>query len=176
MSENIEMFKYRNAVTVPPLGMIDDLAVTAKCGPQSVILNAVINAKINLKKLEFNKNKCVKLHICKDQFNCSKSQSSIKNMKCVFLEVQKSEMKSAENEKYIGDVISQNGSNDANVSRRRSQGIGAISQIFALLNEISLGYHYIEIGLILREAILLSKMLLSAESWHRLFQYQIEKL
>ena len=176
VSENIEMFKYRNAVTVPPLGMIDDLAVIAKCGPQSVILNAVINAKINLKKLEFNKNKCVKLHICKDQFNCSKSQSSIQNMKCVFLEVQKSEMKSAENEKYIGDVISQNGSNDANVSRRRSQGIGAISQIFALLNEISLGYHYIEIGLILREAILLSKMLLSAESWHRLFLYQIEKL
>ena len=54
--------------------------------------------------------------------------------------------------------------------------MGAISQIFGVLNEISLGYQYIEIGLILRESILLSKMLLSAESWHRLHQYQIERL
>ena len=85
-------------------------------------------------------------------------------------------MKNAENEKYIGDVISSSGSNDANISRRISLGMGAISQIFGILNEISLGYQYIEIGLIMRESILLSKMLLSSESWHKLFQYQIEKL
>ena len=85
-------------------------------------------------------------------------------------------MRSVENEKYIGDVISHDGSNDANVSRRKCLGMRAISQIFGVLNEISLGYQYIEIGLILRESILLSKMLLSAESWHRLHQYQIERL
>ena len=54
--------------------------------------------------------------------------------------------------------------------------MGAISQIFSILNEVSLGYNYVEIGLILRESTLLSKMLLSAESWHKLFEYQIEKL
>ena len=54
--------------------------------------------------------------------------------------------------------------------------MGAIAQIFAILNEISMGLHYFEIFLILRESILLSKMLLSAESWHKLFLYQIEKL
>ena len=48
-------------------------------------------------------------------------------VKCVFLEVQDSEMKSADSEKYIGDVISSSGSNEANISRRRSIGIGAIS-------------------------------------------------
>ena len=85
-------------------------------------------------------------------------------------------MKSADKEKYIGDVISSNGSNDANISRRKSLGMAALSQIFAILNEISLGYHYIEIGLVLRESILISKLLLSAESWHNLFQYQINKL
>ena len=53
--------------------------------------------------------------------------------------------------------------------------MGAISQIFSILNEVSTGYHFMEIGLILRESILLSKMLLSAESWHKLFLYQIEK-
>ena len=85
-------------------------------------------------------------------------------------------MQDAEQEKYVGDVISNNGSNDANISRRKSIGSGAISQIFSILNEVSLGYQYIEIGLILRDSILLSKMLLSSESWHRLYLYQIEKL
>ena len=85
-------------------------------------------------------------------------------------------MQDAEQEKYVGDVISNNGSNDANISRRRSIGSGAISQIFSILNEVSLGYQYIEIGLILRDSILLSKMLLSSESWHKLYLYQIEKL
>ena len=42
--------------------------------------------------------------------------------------------------------------------------------------QVSLGHQYIDIGLVLRESILLSKMLLSAESWHKLFLYQIEKL
>ena len=54
LRDNLDMFKYRNAVTIPPLGMIDDLAAVAKCRPQSVILNAVINAKINMKRMEFN--------------------------------------------------------------------------------------------------------------------------
>ena len=58
----------------------------------------------------------------------------------------------------------------------RSIGIGATSDIFAVLGQISMGYQYFEIGLIFREAVLMSKMLLSAEAWHRLFQYQIEKL
>ena len=177
LRDNLDMFKYRNAVTIPPLGMIDDLAAVAKCGPQSVILNAVINAKINMKRMEFNQSKCKKLHICKaERTNCSKA--GINSSKSAFMEVQECEMNIADNEKYIGDVISSNanGSNDANIDRRRSVGMGSLSQIFSILLEVSLRYQYIEIRVVLRETILPSKMLLSAESWHKLFQYQIERL
>ena len=176
LRDGIEMFRYRNAVTIAPLGMIDDLAAISYCGPQSVILNAVINAKTDMKKLEFNQKKCVKLHISKADRKCTNNEPITRNVKCTFLQVQDFEMKEAEDEKYVGDVISCNGSNDGNISRRRSLGTGAISQIFGILNEVSLGYQYIEIGLILRESILLSKMLLSSEAWHKLFLYQIEKL
>ena len=124
LRDNVEMFRYRNAVSIPPLGMIDDLAAIAKCGPESVILNSVINAKINMKRLEFNQSKCVQLHICKeDKKQCSKSGGDDlkpRNVRCVLLEVQETEMKSGGNEKYIGDIISANGSNDANIARRRS--------------------------------------------------------
>ena len=51
LSKNKEMFEYRNAISIPPMGMIDDLASVTYCGPQSVISNAIINAKINMKKL-----------------------------------------------------------------------------------------------------------------------------
>ena len=179
LRDNVEMFRYRNAISIPPLGMIDDLAAVAKCGPESVILNSVINAKINLKRLEFNQSKCIKLHINKEdrkQYGVGGDDLNPRNVRCVLLKVQEKEMKSGSKEKYVGDIISSNGSNDANIARRRSLGMGAISQIFGILNEVSLGYHYIEIGLILRESILMSKMLLSAESWHKIYQHQVEKL
>jgi hypothetical protein len=72
LRDNLDMFKYINTVTIPPLGIIDELAAVTKCGLQSVILNAVINAKINMKRMEFNQSKCKKIHICKSKtlFKC----------------------------------------------------------------------------------------------------------
>ena len=76
LQDNVDLFKYRGAVSIPPLGMIDDLGVVAQCGPQSVILNAIINAKINMKRLEFDQTKCVKLHISNEERKpCPKSES-----------------------------------------------------------------------------------------------------
>ena len=51
-SNNEGMFIYKECVTVPPLGMIDDLASFSICGPETVKINALINAKIESKKLE----------------------------------------------------------------------------------------------------------------------------
>ena len=45
------------------------------------------------------------------------------------------EMQSDEKDKYIGDVIASNGSNDANRSRRVPLGYGAISQSMAVLHD-----------------------------------------
>jgi hypothetical protein len=79
------LYKYRNVVSIPPLGMIHDLGAVARCGPESVILNAVINAKITMKKLEYNKTKCVKLHICKENRKlCPKDEEAqSRNVRCV---------------------------------------------------------------------------------------------
>ena len=43
---NEGMFNYKECVSVPPLGMIDDLASFSQCGPETVKINALINAKI----------------------------------------------------------------------------------------------------------------------------------
>ena len=74
------MYYYKDVCGVPPLGMIDDISGIAKCQEQSVILNAIINAKIESKKLEFNWKKCRNMHIGTNKQNCSTLKTHGKEM------------------------------------------------------------------------------------------------
>ena len=49
LRDDIGLYKYRGAIRFSPLGMIDDLACVAKCGFDSVELNAIVNGKMNVK-------------------------------------------------------------------------------------------------------------------------------
>ena len=54
---------YRDTCHVPPLGMIDDVAGIAYCQNSSILSNAIINEKIEAKKLQFNLTKCFNMHV-----------------------------------------------------------------------------------------------------------------
>ena len=64
------LYVYKNEVGIPPLAMIDDLVCPAVCGVDSVLVNAYINAKTNVKKLQFGVKKCHQLHIGKANDLC----------------------------------------------------------------------------------------------------------
>ena len=49
-------------------------------------------------------------------------------------------MKTAEHETYLGDVICSSGKNEENISNKANYGVGAISQIFSMLSQVSLGH------------------------------------
>ena len=51
---NTGNYMYKDACAVPPLGMIDVIAGVANCGDKSVVLNSIVNAKIEATKLQFN--------------------------------------------------------------------------------------------------------------------------
>ena len=125
--DDIGMYLYKGVIRIGSLGMIDILAVVSLCGFDSVKTNAIINGKINTKRLKFNKNKCVKLHISKSKsLNCCKTQigdSEQKMVSCIKLQVQDSEMKQETSEKYIGDVILAEGSNNSNIEKRTSRNL-----------------------------------------------------
>ena len=53
------LYLYNDCISVPPLQMIDDLASFSTCSPQSIITNAIINGKIEAKKLKLSKTMCV---------------------------------------------------------------------------------------------------------------------
>ena len=64
------MYKYRDKVGVPPLSLIDDTIGVAKCGIESVELNEYRNVKSNIKKLQYNSEKCFKMHVGKKVDDC----------------------------------------------------------------------------------------------------------
>ena len=78
--------------------------------------------------------------------------------------------------KYLGDIVCSSGNNQENIKYRCKTGQGAISQIKTLMKDISLGKFTMQIRLILRDSIFLSKMLLNSEVWHSVTKSQIEEL
>ena len=136
----------------------------AKCGIESVETNAYINAKIELKKLTLNGDKCHKLHIGK----CSKF--------CPKLIAHHDEMDDVLNEKYLGDAVETSGRNNKNIKARCGKLVGVISNIMYILKELCLGYLYIEVALLLRETMFLSVMLLNSETWINLTKENIDDL
>ena len=132
-SSGEDLFLYKKAVYIPPLGMIDDIITFALSGTNAIKTNAIVNSKIESKKLEFGGNKCYNIHIgkLKDTHSKLKVHSDTLNVK--------------EYETYLGDIICRTGSNDNNIEQRRNQGIAAINQITSMLNLVSLGHFYFEI-------------------------------
>ena len=65
------IFKYKQTVDVPSLAMIDDILGLSSCGDESIELNALVNAKMENKKLRLSEDKCFKIHICKKDDQCT---------------------------------------------------------------------------------------------------------
>ena len=148
------LYKFKECVDICPLAMVDDIAAIAKCGADSVELNTIVNAKVKSKFLEFGPDKCFNLHVGKNDHRCS------------VLLAQKSKLKEVKVVKYLGNLIAHDGSNDKNIEDRWNKGMGINCSVIALLNEVSLGRHYFNMGLLFRESNVLNGILTCAEVWH----------
>ena len=149
-------YKYREKVVVPPLEMCDDILTVSKCGSTSVAMNSLVNSFISSKKLQLNETKFAKIHVGKKCDNCPT------------LLVQNEVMKDSEQEKYLGEIIHENGKQHATIVGRLSKGYGILSNITALLDHIPLGHRRAEIGLELRQAWLINGLLFNSEVWQQL--------
>ena len=65
------IFKYKDTINIPSLAMIDDVMGMSLCGDASIELNALVNSKMESKKLRLSQEKCFKVHICKKKEKCS---------------------------------------------------------------------------------------------------------
>ena len=161
------LYKYKGKVSIPSLGMVDDILAIQKCSEDSVRMNAIINAFIEAKKLKLNQAKCHKIHIQKN----SKHDEA-----CHKLKVHNDIMHDSQKEKYLGDIVDKSGKIRNTIEDRRNKGYGTVAEILAIINEIPLGQFKMEIGLKLREAMLINGMLFNSEAWHGVTDTELQIL
>ena len=68
----------------------------------------------------------------------------------------------------MGDTVAGNGKNGSNIKNRVSKGIGYISEIFTILENVCFGSHYFEMALLLREAFLVNGALVNSDIWYNM--------
>ena len=73
-------------------------------------------------------------------------------------------MKDSVQEKYLGDIVHSSGRNQATIEDRRDKGFAVVAEILAIIDEIPLGKYKMEIGLKLRQAMLLNGILFNSEA------------
>ena len=85
-------------------------------------------------------------------------------------------LETTDSEKYLGDIISKDGSNTKNIESRRNKGIGIVNQIMSKLEGTVYGPFYFEVGLNLRGSNLLNGILTNSEKWYVLRTCKVEQL
>ena len=145
--------------------MVDDLLCVSECGYKTTMLNTFIRFKTNVKKLQFGIEKCKKMHVGKycEEFKCRNlvvdswkeleildEETGIQKMKDIF--TGKEIMGEGNEEKYLGDVISNDGRNIKNIRSRVNKGTGIVNRIISILDAIPFGtiiskqYYYSEVA------------------------------
>ena len=85
-------------------------------------------------------------------------------------------MKNSTQEKYLGDQLVNTAKIKETIEDRKSKGYGIVSEILAILNEIPLGIYKLEMGLKLRQAMLVNGILFNSEGWHGVTEEDIRTL
>ena len=159
------LLKYKNCVSIPPLSLIDDIIAITKCSSDAVVMNAFIETKTEDLQLQLGVKKCCQMHVgCKNSLTCPT------------LKVQNQEMMTSEKQQYLGDILSDDGKIDSNITERYNKGVGVVNQIITLLREVHFGKHYFEMALLFRTSMLINSVLCSVESLYGLKQSHIDKL
>ena len=149
LEENKLLYTYKEKVKVPAVSMVDDLACGAQSGLDAVEVNSFINAKTNVKKLQFGVDKCHQIHVGGQEHltpelyvdnwevkKISEEGKGVKNLKDVCegdIMVER-----ADADIYLGDIISKDGSNKKNIMARKAKGHGIVKQIQDMLEAICL--------------------------------------
>ena len=145
--ENKYVYKYKerwsnDSVTVPPLAFIDDLLAISKAGIDSMESNVYLTTKVQLKRMNFNtgsktkKSKCEVMHVGR-----SKEKS-------VELRANDKVMENVTKISYLGDKVSQTGKHNSNIKARIGKGLGIISEIFSILDNVSFGPYFFKIAVL----------------------------
>ena len=163
------------------------MVVVSRCGIESVEMNAYLNQKTNIKRLQYGPDKCHQLHIGKnnilcpdlyiDQWKLAKKddlKTGVENLEDVLGDQYK--LENVLDDKYLGDMISVDGRNTKNIAAQVAKATGILKQVKNILEDMCLGPFYLEVALVLRNSLFLNGFLTNLESSYGLTDAEIEQL
>ena len=165
LSNGEGLFLYKECTNIPALTFVDDTLAFTTCGTESVKLNAKIQSKFDSKRLELGFDKCYKMHVG------TKNKDG-----CPILKVKGQDMKTTNQETYLGDVLNTSGKIHNNIQSRCDKGQGIINQTVSMLEEISFGYYFFEIAIMFRNSMFLNGILCSSEVLYGVTKEHVEML
>ena len=125
--------------------MVDDLLTISECGYKSKLMNEYINFKTGSKRLQFGTSKCIKMHVGKPNSDILCNDLHVGEWKLEVVDnIQTGgykmneffsgniKMENKMEQKYLGDIISSDGTHTKNVQERRNKGYGIINQIMQI--------------------------------------------
>ena len=83
-------------------------------------------------------------------------------------------IKESLHEKYLGQIISSDGTNVKNVKIHSNKGRGLVNKIVNTLKNTPGGKYHFELAVIMRNAILISSMLSCSEVWYSVTKVSTE--
>ena len=95
---------------------------------------------------------------------------------CPSLKVHSDPMDRKDNTRYLGNMISSKGVVSDTIEDRRKIGLGKISTIMGILDEVDMGANRVEAGLMLRQSNLVSSLMYSAEAWSDVTDKQVARI
>ena len=104
LQRSSDMYKYKECLPIPPLSLVDDILAIGHCGVDSIHLNTIIQNKMSTKKLELGQDKCFQIHVGKNS-----------SISCPELNVHENVMNTSSSERYLGDIITNDGKINKNI-------------------------------------------------------------
>ena len=170
------IYMYKDKVPIPPLIMQDDTLTISACGMKTLSMNTMINTSANIMGLQFGSDKCVKIHMGKNLNSdiCGKGRVDAWNEEIVVTETgeeilvdkykEKTEMKTVDDKKYLGQIISKDLKNEKNIKDKTNKAVGNVNKIITTLNERPFGKFTFKAASLMRDGVLISSLLNNAET------------
>ena len=187
LQESKLLYSYKDGLGVPPLAMVDDVLAVSRYGVESVEMNAFLNQKTRMKKLQFGPDKCHQLHVGKNKIKCpdlfidewkldkkDEMETGIENL--VDVETGDHKIEASADEKYLGDIISVDGKNTKNITARVAKAQGIVKQLRSIFEEMSYGIFIFEVAIILRNSLFINGLLTNMEAAYGLTDNEIEEI
>ena len=85
-------------------------------------------------------------------------------------------MEKVNSDKYLGDIITADGTNDKNVKARTDKGYGIIDQLMDIFRDYSFGPYFFQVDVMFRNSMFINAILCNSEVWYNLSEANINQL